>query len=98
MTRPELTEVETQSPYADYYYRPSAAKPEAVLEQIKSTSHKPEDALKFLDINDLLLPGYLPIENGHCHTGYAMAMHCAKEYNNLAQILPELYQEYSSTE
>ena len=27
-------------------------------------------------------------------TGYFMAMHCAQEYNNLAQILPELYQIY----
>ena len=27
-------------------------------------------------------------------TGYVMAMHCAQEYNNLAQILPELYQVY----
>lgn len=27
--------------------------------------------------------------------GRAMAMHCAQEYNNLAQILPELYEVYA---
>jgi hypothetical protein len=27
-------------------------------------------------------------------TGLVMAMHCAQEYNNLAQILPELYRVY----
>ena len=28
-------------------------------------------------------------------TGYEMAMHCAQEYNNLAAILPELFDEYA---
>jgi len=28
-------------------------------------------------------------------TGYSMALHCAQEYNNLAEILPDLYKEYS---
>lgn len=26
--------------------------------------------------------------------GFAMAMHCAQEYNNLAEILPDLYKDY----
>ena len=26
--------------------------------------------------------------------GFALAMHCAQEYNNLAEILPELYDKY----
>jgi hypothetical protein len=30
--------------------------------------------------------------------GFCMAMHCAQEYNNLAKILPELYETYSETE
>lgn len=29
-------------------------------------------------------------------TPYQMALHCAREYNNLAEILPELYQEYGA--
>ncbi len=29
------------------------------------------------------------------NVGYAMAMHCTQEYNNLAEILPELYHTYA---
>lgn len=28
--------------------------------------------------------------------GIALAMHCAQEYNNLAEILPELYETYEN--
>ena len=66
MIRKKLTEVEKQKPYADYYDKPSAVIPASVLEDIKSKSCQPEDILLFENINDLLLPGYLPIENGHC--------------------------------
>jgi len=29
--------------------------------------------------------------------GFALAMHCAQEYNNLAEILPELYETYKGS-
>ncbi|MEW6078455.1 MAG: hypothetical protein AB1724_11630 [Thermodesulfobacteriota bacterium] len=28
------------------------------------------------------------------NTPYQMALHCAQEYNHLAQILPDLYREF----
>jgi len=66
MSRLELTESEKQTPYADYYYRASAAIPEAVLENIQHKTYTHQQALPFENINDLLLPGYLPMENGYC--------------------------------
>jgi hypothetical protein len=30
------------------------------------------------------------------NVGLALAMHCTQEYNNLAQILPELYDSYAN--
>jgi len=29
--------------------------------------------------------------------GFAMAIHCAQEYNNLAEILPDLFKDYGGT-
>jgi len=66
MSRLELTKSEKQNPYADYYYRASAAIPDAVLENIQHKTYTYQQALPFENINDLLLPGYLPMENGYC--------------------------------
>lgn len=66
MSKIELTQSEKQIPYANYYHRPSAVIPESVLEKIKHKAYSPEQALVFENINDLLLPGYLPMENGYC--------------------------------
>jgi phloretin hydrolase len=66
MSRIELTPFEKQIPYADYYDRRSAPIPESVLESIKQKTYSPKQALAFEDINDLLFPGYLPMENGYC--------------------------------
>jgi hypothetical protein len=66
MSRRELTQSEELLPYANYYHRPSAVIPESVLENIKHKTYSPEQALRFAHINDLLLPGYLPMENGYC--------------------------------
>lgn len=66
MSRAELKQSEKQPPYVDYYYRPSAIIPEDVLEGIQHKSYSHEQALELEYINDLLLPGYLPMENGHC--------------------------------
>jgi hypothetical protein len=66
VTRPELAETEKAKPYAEYYHKPPAVIPETVREDLLNRSHAPEDALPFENINDLLLPGYLSLENGHC--------------------------------
>jgi hypothetical protein len=64
--RLELTETEKQLPYAAYYYRESVAIPGSVLGEIQNATHYYQQALHFENINDLLNPGYLPLENGHC--------------------------------
>ena len=66
MSRIPLTEEEKQLPYADFYDRPSAVVPQDVLDSIHDHVYEPTDALLFEDLNDLLLPGYLPMENGYC--------------------------------
>jgi len=66
MTRAVLTETEKQQPYAEFYNRPSATIPESVLSEIKNRSYQRDDALLIENINDLLLPGYLPMETGYC--------------------------------
>jgi hypothetical protein len=63
---PEQAEAENAKPYAAYYHKPPAVIPEIVREHLLNRSHAAEDALPFENINDLLLPGYLPLENGHC--------------------------------
>lgn len=66
MSRLELTESERQHPYAKYYYRESARIPAAVLENIQQKTYTDQQILPFENINDLLLPGYLLMENGYC--------------------------------
>jgi hypothetical protein len=68
MSRLEITESERQNPYADFYFRKSAAIPDVVLENIHHKTYTFQQALPFENINDLLLPGYLPMENGYCRT------------------------------
>lgn len=64
--REELSELEKKLPYADFYDRPSAEIPSSVLHSIQNESHDNDDALLIEDINELLNPGYLAMENGHC--------------------------------
>lgn len=66
MSRAELTQFEKQLPYARYYERPSAIIPDRVMESIHHKTYSPRQALKLENLNDLLLPGYLPMENGYC--------------------------------
>jgi len=68
MSRLELTESERQNSYANYYDRESARIPAAVLEEIQHKTYTHQQALSFENINDLLLPGYLPMENGYCRS------------------------------
>jgi hypothetical protein len=64
--RLELIETEKQLPYAAYYYRESVAIPSSVLSEIEDNTHHHQQALRFENVNDLLNPGYLPLENGYC--------------------------------
>ena len=66
MSRAGLTQSEEQLPYVKYYDRPSAKIPESVLKSINYETYSHEQALELEYINDLLLPGYLPMENGYC--------------------------------
>lgn len=66
MSKTELTQSEIHLPYAPYYYRRSAAVPESVLESLQHKVYSPQQALGLENLNDLLLPGYLPMENGYC--------------------------------
>ena len=64
---PELNDAEKQEPYAKYYQHNSAGVPPGVISAMKAGLHPSKDALRFERINDLLNPGYLPVENGYCH-------------------------------
>jgi phloretin hydrolase len=66
MSRAVLTQSEKQLPYHQYFNRPSAIIPDSVLESIQHHSYPCEQALELENLNDLLLPGYLPMENGYC--------------------------------
>ncbi len=66
-TKVELNDAEKQEPYAEYYTRKPARIPPKVFDDIKKSPYPVEDALLFENINDLLNPGYLSVENGYCH-------------------------------
>lgn len=66
LKRPKLHDAEKQEPYAGYYYHNSAQVPAPVIDEIKKSPYPCEHALLFNNINDLLNPEYLPLENGYC--------------------------------
>jgi len=66
MSRAGLTQSEKQLPYVKYYDRPSAVIPNSVLESIQHKTYSREQALELENLNELLLSGYLPMENGYC--------------------------------
>ena len=61
-----LTAEEKQKPYAEFFYRNPEKIPETVIAEIQKSPYPHEHALLFEKMNDLLNPGYLPIENGFC--------------------------------
>jgi hypothetical protein len=64
--RSELNDTEKKEPYAGYYNRKPAEIPSTVIRDIQNGPYPEEFALSFKKINDLLIPGYLPLENGYC--------------------------------
>jgi hypothetical protein len=61
-----LTQEEKDKPYAKYFYRTLARIPDNIMQAIQSGPMKPEDALPFERMNDLLQPGYHECETGYC--------------------------------
>lgn len=61
----ELTTAEKQEPYADLLYLESASIDKQVLRETENGPGNPNSAMQFNCINDLLAPGYLPMENGY---------------------------------
>lgn len=62
----KLTDEEKEMPEAKYYYTDFAPLPDDVETSLSQGPIDSNDALKFEDINDLLGPGYLDVENGYC--------------------------------
>jgi hypothetical protein len=64
---PKLNGSEKQEPYVKWHDRIPAKVPPEVINNIKKSPYPNAKALPFEKINDLLHPGYLPLENGYCH-------------------------------
>ena len=64
--KPHLNDAEKQEPYAQYYDRELSEVPQEVISDIRKSPYPIENALPFENINDLLNPGYLSLENGYC--------------------------------
>jgi hypothetical protein len=61
-----LTYREKRMPEASYYDPTFAPLPEEVRAGLFNGPVESRQALNFKDLNDLLEPGYLPVENGYC--------------------------------
>lgn len=66
-SRPELNINEKKEPYSGFYNRKSAEIPSKIIHDIQNSPYPEENALPFNNINDLLNPGYLSLENGYCN-------------------------------
>lgn len=62
----ELTPEEEAKRYSKIFYKPLADIPQKDLDVINSDPCDPKLALRIEDRDQLLLPGYLPIETGYC--------------------------------
>ncbi len=60
-----LTKVEQQEPYAEYLFRKSSVIHEDVIRELEKGPGTSESALPIERINELLAPGYQPMENGY---------------------------------
>jgi hypothetical protein len=65
--RPNFTEREIQEPYVELYNRRQATIPSKVIDDILNSPYSEKDALLLENINDLMNPGYLPLETGYCN-------------------------------
>ena len=64
--RRKLTPEEERKSYSKYFYKPLGEIPQKDLDLLNAGPCNPMLALPIEDRNDLLLPGYLPIETGYC--------------------------------
>lgn len=66
MVKRQLTPAELAKPYSKYYFREMTPPPKEVYEALKEGPVSPSDALPIQERNELLKPGYLPVERGWC--------------------------------
>ncbi|KZL89229.1 DAPG hydrolase family protein [Clostridium magnum] len=62
----ELKYEELSKAYSKYYYMDMQKQPQKLLDKINKGPIDPKYALRIEDRNDLLKPGYLPVETGYC--------------------------------
>jgi hypothetical protein len=65
-TRRELTPAEKSKPFAKYYNVPFTLAPREIYELLDRGPVDPAQALPIARRNELLQPGYLPVERGYC--------------------------------
>ncbi|MCD8217192.1 MAG: hypothetical protein LUD01_03960 [Clostridiales bacterium] len=85
----ELTPEEEEKSYSKYFYKPLADIPEEDLNILNAGPSDPILALKIEDRDDLLLPGYLPIETGYCKLPDGSAFAATKV--NFPGATPEMF-------
>jgi hypothetical protein len=64
--RNPLTAEEKAKRYSKYYYMEMARPDQAQIDKMEAGPINPKDALRIQDRNDLLNPGYFPVEVGYC--------------------------------
>ena len=65
-TRRELTALEQGKPFAKYYNVPITPAPKEIYDLLDRGPIDPAQALPIQQRNDLLQPGYFPVERGYC--------------------------------
>ena len=66
VTRRELTAADKSKAYAKYFYAPMTPAPKDIFQLLDKGPADPALALPVHQRNDLLKPGYLPVERGYC--------------------------------
>jgi hypothetical protein len=66
MTRKELSAAERAKPFSKYYDRPMTPAPKQIFDLLDKGPVDPANALPVDSRNELLKPGYLPVERGYC--------------------------------
>ena len=84
-----LTDEEKNLPEAKYYTTNMGPIPHSVMAAYNSGPPDPMQSLKFEDVNEMLKPGYLAVEDGYCitddHIGFVA---CMTEFPNAK---PEMF-------
>lgn len=87
--RRELTQEERKKSYASVFYKPLADIPKEDLDLLNAGPCDPDQVLKIEDRNDLLNPGYLPVETGWCKLPDGSAFAATKVF--FPDAVPEMF-------